>query len=140
VSGAGRCRCERAGREARPRWTGVGIGALDDAEAGAGESVLRVRALPQVRGRGGVRDLRAPAAGGHGEGPAAERVLDGNSAAVPVPGQLRQCVARGAAQGAEHHPHPQCQLPSRSPSWLSGLISCGLLYSGIGLVCGSRFG
>jgi hypothetical protein len=76
-----------------------------DEEAGEGEPVRDLLALPQVRGG---RGLRPPVeAGGGGGRPCEARVRLPHRGAqgLPLPRELRQRHPLRGPQGAQHHPH-----------------------------------
>ena len=81
-----------------------------DEEAGAGEPVRDLRALPQVRGGGGLRGVRPPleavGRGGH-PGEARVRLPHRGAQGLPLPRELRQRRPLRGPQDARHLPHPQ---------------------------------
>jgi hypothetical protein len=102
------------GRTASPPSVSIGGGGGDE-EAGAGEPVRDLWALPQVRGGRGLRRLRSPPAGRGGGEAARLGVPVRDPRRVPLPRQLRQRVPLRAPQDHRRHPHPQCE-PRRHPA------------------------
>ena len=81
-----------------------------DEEAGAGEPVRDLRALPQVRGGGGLRGVRPPleavGRGGH-PGEARVRLPHRGAQGLPLPRELQQRLPLRGPQDAQRLPHPQ---------------------------------
>jgi hypothetical protein len=88
--------------------------------------VRDLRALSQVRGRGGLRRLRPPPAGRGGRGEAARLGVPlRDSRRVSLPRQLRQRVPLRAPQDHRRLPHPQCEPRRRSASRAVDSMTCG---------------